>query len=129
MLNLIMGNMQSSLVTKINTYGLVLSNDVRIDLVNCCYSSEMTRDIISFHALFTQGFKYSFDNNIGSISTFKNGVFIFKALPCNGLYETVTCVNNLGNHVFHIDSSNSVEKECLWNCRLGHINKKHIGQL
>ena len=56
-------------------------------------------------------------------------VFIFKALPCNGVYETVTCVEKLGNSVFHIDSSNVVDKACLWHCRLRHINKKHIDRL
>ncbi|GKD47947.1 retrotransposon protein, putative, ty1-copia subclass, partial [Tanacetum coccineum] len=32
-------------------YELMLKSGVRIDLNNCCYSSEMTRNIISFHAL------------------------------------------------------------------------------
>ena len=128
-INLIMGNRRSSPVTKIGTYRLVLSDNVCLDLVNCCYSSEMTRNIISFHALFKQGFKYSFNDLDGSISVYKNGVFIFNALPCNGVYETVTCVDNLGNSVLQIDSSNSVDKACLWHCRLGHINKKRMAQL
>ena len=89
----------------------------------------MTQNFVSFHALFRQGFKYSFDNDIGSISAFKNGVFIFKDLPCNGVYETVICVDNLGNNVFHIDSSTGVDKECLWHCCIRHINKKRIAQL
>ncbi|KAD3337408.1 hypothetical protein E3N88_32928 [Mikania micrantha] len=52
-----------------------------------------------------------------------------KALPCNGVYETVMCIDNLGNGVFQIDSSNGVDKACLWHCRLGHINKKRMAQL
>ena len=40
-IDLIMGNRRSSLVTKIGTYGLVLGGDVRIVLINYCYSSEM----------------------------------------------------------------------------------------
>ncbi|KAI3524446.1 hypothetical protein L1887_03101 [Cichorium endivia] len=51
------------------------------------------------------------------------------ALPCDGVYETVMCVDNFGNNVLNIDSSSGVEKACLWHCRLGHINKKRIAQL
>ncbi|KAI3767846.1 hypothetical protein L2E82_18275 [Cichorium intybus] len=54
---------------------------------------------------------------------------LLNSLPCNGMYETVTCVDNLGNSVFNIDSSNGIDKACLWHCRLGHINKKCIAQL
>ena len=54
---------------------------------------------------------------------------MFEALPCNGVYETVICVDSLGSSVFHIDSSNGLDKACLWHCRLGYINKKHIYQL
>ncbi|KAI3790953.1 hypothetical protein L2E82_04412 [Cichorium intybus] len=124
-----MGNRRSSPVTKIGVYSLVLSSDFSLDLINCCYSPEMARNKISFHALFKQGFQFSFDNNIGSISIFKNGTFIFTALPCDGVYETVQCVDNLGNSVLSIDSSSGVEKACLWHSRLGHISKKHIAQL
>ena len=38
-------------------------------------------------------------------------------------------VDNLGNNVLHIDSSNGIDKACLWHCRLGHVNKKCIAQL
>ena len=65
----------------------------------------------------------------GSISVYKNGVFVFEALPCDGVYETVTYVDSLGNSVLNIDLCNSVDKACLWHCRLGHINKKRITQL
>ncbi|KAI3720980.1 hypothetical protein L2E82_31980 [Cichorium intybus] len=128
-LNLIMGNRRSSPVTKIGVYSLVLSSDVSIELFNCCYSPEMARNIISFHALFRQGFQFSFDNKIGSISVFKNGILIFTAYPCDGVYETVECVDNLGHSVNYIDSTSGVEKACLWHSRLGHISKKRIAQL
>ncbi|KAI3499715.1 hypothetical protein L1887_35524 [Cichorium endivia] len=128
-LNLIMGNRRSSPVTKIGTYSLVLSSGVCLDLLNCCYSPEMARNIISFHALFRQGLQFSFDNNNGSISVFQNGISVFTALPCDGVYETMQCIDNLGHSVNFIDSSSGVEKACLWHCRLGHINKKRIAQL
>ncbi|KAI3791230.1 hypothetical protein L2E82_04924 [Cichorium intybus] len=128
-LNLIMGNRRSSPVTKIGTYSLVLSSGVSLDLFNCCYSPEMARNIISFHALFRQCLQFSFDNSNGSISVFQNGISVFTALPCDDVYETVQCIDNLGHSVNFIDSSSGVEKACLWHCRLGHINKKRIAQL
>ena len=112
-LNLIMGNRRSSPVTKIGVYSLVLSSDVSLELFNCYYSPEMARNIISFHALFRQGFQFSFENKIGSISVFKNGILIFTAYPCDGVYETVECVDNLGHSVNYIDSTSGVEKACL----------------
>nr|KAJ0188679.1 hypothetical protein LSAT_V11C900495440 [Lactuca sativa] len=112
-INLIMGNRRSSSVTKIGVYSLVLSNGLGLDLNNCCYSPEMERNIISFHALYRQGFRYSFDNEKDSINAYLNGVFCFKALPCNGIYETVMVIDNLGNDVLCIDSSNSLDKACL----------------
>ncbi|KAI3778645.1 hypothetical protein L2E82_08027 [Cichorium intybus] len=124
-----MGNRRSSPVTKIGVYSLVLSSDVSLELFDCCYSPEMARNIISFHALFRQGFQFSFDNKIGSISIFKNGILIFTAYPCDGVYETVECVDNLGHSVNYIHSTSGVEKACLWHSRLGHISKKRIVQL
>ena len=50
-------------------------------------------------------------------------------MPYNGIYETVIVVDNLGNDVLCVDSSNSMDKSCLWHCRLGHVNKKRIAQL
>ena len=35
-----------------------------------------------------------FDDLNGPILVYKNGVFIFEALPCNGVYEALTCVDS-----------------------------------
>ena len=75
-INLIMGNRRSSPVTKIGVYSLVLRNGLCLDLKNCCYSPKMDRNIISFHGLFRQGFRFSFNNENGSILAYLNGVFI-----------------------------------------------------
>lgn len=107
----------------------MLSSDVSLDLIDYLYQSEMTRNIISFHALFRKGFHYAFNDFTGSLFVYKNGIFTFEALPCNGVYETVDCVDSLGNSVFHIYSSNGLDKACLWHCRFGYINKKCIAQL
>ena len=85
-MKLIMWNMWSSPVTEIGIYSLVLISGLSLDLNNCCYSLEMTRNIISFHGLYTQGFKYSFKNENGSINAYYNGIFYFEALPCDGVY-------------------------------------------
>ncbi|CAH1446112.1 unnamed protein product [Lactuca virosa] len=65
----------------------------------------------------------------GGINAFFNNVSFFKALPCDGVYETVSVVDNLGNNVLCIDFSTSLDKTSLWICRLGHVIKKRIGQL
>ena len=128
-INLIMGNRKASPVTKIGVYSLVLNIGFTLDLNKCYYLPEMARNVISFHALYKKGFTFYFDNNNGSIDAFFNNVLYFKALPCDGVYETVSVVDNLGNNVLCIDSSTSLDKASLWHCRLGHVSKKRIGQL
>nr|KAJ0189120.1 hypothetical protein LSAT_V11C800391190 [Lactuca sativa] len=128
-INLVMGNRKASSVTKIGVYSLLLNNGLMLDLNKCCYSPEMARNIISFHGLYKQGFSFSFDNKNGAINVYYNDVFYFKAIPCDGVYEAVNVVDNLGNNVLYIDSSDRLDKASLWHCRLGHVNKKRIGQL
>ncbi|GKB92018.1 retrotransposon protein, putative, ty1-copia subclass [Tanacetum coccineum] len=115
-LNLVMGNRKITPVTKIGKYELMLKYGVRINLNNCCYSSEMTRNIISFHALFKDGYQFSFDNENGDILVYLNGCFMFKASPCNGIYETVECIDN-GNVILNVGSSNELDKSKLWHFR------------
>nr|KAJ0188059.1 hypothetical protein LSAT_V11C900490440 [Lactuca sativa] len=114
-INLIMGNMKALPVTKIVVYTLSLSSGFSLDLNKCCYSPEMARNIISFHALYNQGFTFSFDNEVGSINAFFNNVLYFKALPCDGVYETLYVVDNLGNNVLCIDfvNDNNLDKASL----------------
>ncbi|GJV95460.1 putative RNA-directed DNA polymerase [Tanacetum coccineum] len=128
-LNLVMGNKKITHVTRIGKYELMLKFRVRIDLNNCCYSSEMTRNIISFHDLFKDGYKFSFDNENGDILVYSNGCFMFKASPFKGIYETVECISHNGNVILNVGSSNELDKLKLWHSRLGHVNRKHIAQL
>ncbi|GJX43652.1 retrotransposon protein, putative, ty1-copia subclass [Tanacetum coccineum] len=128
-LNLVMGNKKITHVTRIGKYELMLKSGVRIDLNNCCYSLEMTRNIISFHALFKDGYKFSFDNENEDILVYSNGCFMFKASPCKGIYETIECISYNSNVILNIGSSNELDKSKLWHSRLGHINKKRIAQL
>ncbi|KAJ9551584.1 hypothetical protein OSB04_015629 [Centaurea solstitialis] len=130
-LNLIMGNRMTAAVTKIGDLELVLSSGLSIKLLDCCYSPEMARNIISFHALYKDGFKFKFDNDNGCILVYKNDCFYFKATPCNGVYESVICVGRDNNNLtLNVGSSNSeLDKSSLWHHRLGHINKKRIAKL
>ncbi|GJX62116.1 retrotransposon protein, putative, ty1-copia subclass [Tanacetum coccineum] len=128
-LNLIMGNRKITPVTRIGKFELMLKSGVRINLNNYCYSSEMTRNIISFHALFKDGYQFSFDKENGDILVYSNGCFMFKASPCKGIYETFECISNDGNMILNVGSSNELDKSKLWHSRLGHVNKKRIAQL
>ncbi|GJS24276.1 retrotransposon protein, putative, ty1-copia subclass [Tanacetum coccineum] len=128
-LNLVIGNRKITPVTRIRKYELMLKSVVRIDLNNCCYSSEMTRNIISFHALFKDGYYYSFDNENGDILVYSNGCFMFKSSLCKGIYKIVECISHNGNVILNIGSSNELDKSKLWHSRLGYVNKKLIAQL
>ena len=76
----------------------------------------MARNIISFHALYKDGFYFSFDYNNGDILVCKSGSFIFKASPCNGVYKSFVCVGNTNNLMLNVGSSNSnvSDESCLW---------------
>ncbi|GKE76150.1 retrotransposon protein, putative, ty1-copia subclass, partial [Tanacetum coccineum] len=128
-LNLVMGNRKITHVTRIGKYELMLKSGVGIDLNNYYYSLEMTRNIISFHALFKDGYKFSFDNENGDILVYLNGCFMFKATPCKGIYETVECIGHNGNVILNVGSSNDLDKSKLWHSRFRHVNKKRIAQL
>ncbi|KAJ9556961.1 LOW QUALITY PROTEIN: hypothetical protein OSB04_011575 [Centaurea solstitialis] len=85
-LDLIMGNKQIASVDMIGNYELSFSSGLSVVLIDCCYSAEMARNIISFYVLYKDGFDFGFDN--GSILVYKNNVLYFKANPCHGIYET-----------------------------------------
>ena len=86
----------------------------------------MARNIISFNALYMDGFHISFDN--GSILVYKDSLFYFKASPCKRIFETTVRLNDCS--IYNVDSSkDGLDKTYLWHCRLGHINKKRIAKL
>ncbi|GKD06187.1 hypothetical protein Tco_1181161 [Tanacetum coccineum] len=100
-------------VTRFGKYELMLKFGVRIDLNNYCYLSEMRRNIISFHALFKDAYKFSFDNENRDILVYLSGCFMFKASPCKGIYETVECISHNGNVILNVGSSNELDKSKL----------------
>ena len=62
----------------------------------------MARNIVSFNALFIDGFDFKIDN--GSILVYKNDMFYFKANPCRGILETTVRLNE--SSIYNVDSSN-----------------------
>lgn len=62
----------------------------------------MSRNIISFHALYKQVFSFHLIMK-RVIFWFKDGYFMFKASLCNRLYESVVCVSNSRNFNLNID--------------------------
>lgn len=55
-MNMIIGNRCPLPITRIMIYELMFDSGVKVDLVNCCYSFDMTRNIISFHAFLDKDF-------------------------------------------------------------------------
>ena len=129
-LDLIMGNKQIASVDVIGNYELSFSSGLSMVLFDCCYSADMARNIISFYALYKDGFDFGFDN--GSILVYKNNVLYFKANPCHGIYETSISVRDNRSSIYNVESTQSkdgLDKSYLWHCRLGHISKKRITKL
>ena len=129
-LDLIMGNKQITSVDRIGSYELTFDSGLSVELLNVCYSANMARNIISFKALYDDGFDFSFQN--GSILVLKNEMLYFKASPCNGIYETNISLRDNNYSILNVDSESSkssLDKTYLWHCRLGHINKKRIAKL
>ncbi|KAJ9562116.1 hypothetical protein OSB04_007276 [Centaurea solstitialis] len=129
-LDLIMGNKQIASVDMIGNYELSFSSGLSMILIDCCYSTEMARNIISFYALYKDDFDFGFDN--GSILVYKNNVLYFKANPCHGIYETSITVRDNRSSIYNVESTqskNGLDKSYLWHCRLGHISKKRITKL
>lgn len=82
----------------------------------------MACNIISFYALYNDGFHFSFDNENCDILVYKNGYFYFKASLCNRTYENVICVSKSNYLIINIYSSENVsDKSRMWHRRLGHI--------
>ena len=88
-----MGNKIIVVVTKIGDYKLSLPSSFSISLKYCFYSPYMARNIISFYALWCDGFTFGFDNNNISILVYKDNTLYFKKNPCNGIYEYVIGVS------------------------------------
>ena len=109
-LDLIMGNKDVAPVEMIGDYKLYFDSGLYIVLGNVCYSANMARNIMSFNALYLDGFDFKFDN--GSILVYKDNMFYFKASPYKGILETT--VSLCDSSILNIDSSkNGLDKTYL----------------
>lgn len=66
-LKLIMGIRGTAPITRIGEYNLVLNNEVSSSLFNCFCSPNIAQNIILFHALYKDRFRFAFDKEIGDI--------------------------------------------------------------
>nr|KAJ0210600.1 hypothetical protein LSAT_V11C400172590 [Lactuca sativa] len=76
------------------------------------------------------GFDFQFvDDNIHSLL---DGIFYFKARPINGIYELKLDDTSNNMPLYHVNTKihkQDLNQTYLWNCHLGHINKKRLSQL
>ena len=82
-----MGNGAKVHVEARGDYVLKLSSGLEVTLKNILYAPSLTRNIISVSLLRQHGYYLNFVGDDIHIS--KNGVFYFKAMPLNGIYELV----------------------------------------
>ena len=94
-----MGNKNVAPVHMIGDYKLCFDLSLFIVLKDVCYSDEMARNIISFNALYMDGFHFTFDN--GSILIYKDSLFYFKASLCKGILETSARLNDCS--IYNVD--------------------------
>ena len=123
-----MGNGARVAALDVGVYDLTLPSGLVFQLKNCYYVPTVSRNIFSVSCLDMDGFHFIIKNNIFSI--YNADIFFGNAHLSNGLY-----VLNLEQpkSIYNIDTkrfkSNDLNPTYFWNCRLGHVNEKHILKL
>lgn len=97
-------------------------------LLDCCYSSNMTLNIILFYVLCRDGFDFGFENCL--ILAYKNGILDFIGNLGDDIYEISISKRKNKNSMLSINSTKDVlDNTYLWHCCLGHVKKKYITKL
>ncbi|GJT54411.1 zinc finger, CCHC-type containing protein [Tanacetum coccineum] len=130
-LSLYMGNGMRAAVEAIGSFDLILPSGLIIVLDNCHFAPSVTRGVVSISRLVNNGYIHTFTNY--GISVSKDNVFYSNAIPRDGIYEidmhnlypNVSSMFNVSNK----RAKHALDSSYLWNCRLGHINKKRIDKL
>ncbi|GJW72832.1 retrotransposon protein, putative, ty1-copia subclass [Tanacetum coccineum] len=130
-LNLYVGNGMRITVEAIRSFDLVLPNGLIIVLDNYHYAPCITKGVVSLSRLINSDYIHSFTNY--GISVSKDKMFYFNVILWDGIYEidmhdlvpNVSSIYNVSNKI----ANHVLDSTYLWNCRLGHINKKHIENL
>ena len=115
-----MGNGARVAALALGSYNLTLPTGLVINLENIYFVPTISRNIISISCLDKIGFSFIIKEKCCFI--YLNEIFYGSAQMNNGLYEL-----DLETPIYNINAKKL--KSCLWHCRLGHINEKHISKL
>nr|GEY36795.1 hypothetical protein [Tanacetum cinerariifolium] len=126
-----MGNGMRATIEAIRSFDLIIPSGLIIVLDNYHFAPTVTRGVVSINRLVKNGYIHTFMNYGISIS--KDNVFYFNAIPRDDIYE-IDMHNLYPNVSSNYNVSNKRAKHGLdsihlWNCRLGHINKKRMDML
>ncbi|GJY81507.1 putative RNA-directed DNA polymerase [Tanacetum coccineum] len=72
------------------------------------------------------GYKFSFDNENGDILVYSIDCFMFKASHCKDIFETIECISDNGNVIFHdgvLESFDFKSDDVCESCLLGKMTK------
>ncbi|GJX31731.1 retrotransposon protein, putative, ty1-copia subclass [Tanacetum coccineum] len=127
----VMGNGMRAAVEAIKSFDLILPIGLIIVLDNCHFAPTVTRGAVSISCLVKNGYIHTFTNY--GISVSKDNVFLFNAIPRDGIYEI-----DMHNLYLNVSSNYNVSNKrakhrldsyYLWHGCLGHINKKRMDML
>ena len=127
-IDLRVGNGARIYALEVGTFDLVLPSGLVIELENCYFVPEISRNIISIPTLDKDGFNFVICNN--EMFIFRDKLFYGKGCLFNGLYILNT---ESSNSVYNINTkrfkSNDLNQTYFWHCRLGQVNEKRISKL
>ncbi|PWA63339.1 zinc finger, CCHC-type [Artemisia annua] len=127
------GNGAPARVEAIGIFNLVLPSGLVLSLNNCHYAPSIVRGVISLSCLLDLGYHHTISSN--GISVSLNGVFYFKAIAVNGIFELDmndndnAFNNNSMYSINHKRIKKGLDSSYLWHCRLAHIGKTHMEKL
>ena len=114
----------------VGTYDLTLLFRRVLELNSCYFVPTMNRNIISISCLNLEGFMFVIENN--NLSIFRGDNFYCTGYLMNGFYilniesSDYKSIYNINTKKF---KSNDLNPTQFLQCRLGHINEKHISRL
>ena len=110
----------------VGSCSLSLPTGLVMELNNCYYVPNITKNIISVSCLVNDGYTFEIRNK--GILIFKNEMFFGSAEMFNGIY-----VLNLQCPILNIETkklkSNNSKNLFLWHYHLGHINETRLTKL
>ncbi|KAL8140911.1 hypothetical protein V2J09_006932 [Rumex salicifolius] len=129
---LFMGNRMKARIEGIGTYSLILNTGCHINLEECLYVPEYTRNLVSISRLDNLGFNVKFGH--GGFSLYRNDYFYGSGILFDSLYR-FNLDAKFSESLFNIESQgikHSASNESsafFWHQRLGHISKERMMRL